>query len=360
MPVPEHIQIARVPRPPQARRKITRYVPRNPRHTAASHAPKLEDDARQSLDALRARTDERPDLDPKLMLRFSLNRRIGDDAWRPAGLTLLDSSDRHAAVAFAARSDLDRFLKRLGQYEQGPRDRPQDKPATEGQDDELPALFEDFFDAIDEFRPLEPTDRISGRLNAIFDGAPDSIHEYDVELWFHSDAAVREDWLAETRALVDELGGEWVDEYVGVRAAIVLARVRGNHGVALGLAELDQVSLVDAIPSPSFGPEELIAMQDAALLPEEIPSPPEDAPVVGMIDTGVRAGHPLLRSAIVDVAAIDEMFGGQGEDAHGHGTSVAGLLLFGDVLAAVRQGEPQLFFWLASVRVLDDDGRPPA
>ena len=36
-----------------------------------------------------------------------------DDEWRPAGLTLLDSSDKHAAVVFAARNDLDRFERRL-------------------------------------------------------------------------------------------------------------------------------------------------------------------------------------------------------------------------------------------------------
>jgi hypothetical protein len=50
------------------------------------------------------------------MLRFELNRRIGDAEWRPAGLTLLDSSDTHAAVVFAARSDLDRFRRRLAEY----------------------------------------------------------------------------------------------------------------------------------------------------------------------------------------------------------------------------------------------------
>lgn len=360
MPVPDHIQMARVPRPPQARRKIKRYVPRNPRYTAAPHASRLVDDARRSIEALRARKTERPDFDPKLMLRFELNRRIPDDAWRPAGLTLLDSSDRHAAVAFAARTDLRGFLNRLDQYAAGPRERPADKPAIEGQDEELPALYEDFFDAIDEFRPLEPADRVSERLMQVLNEAPGATHECDVELWFHSDPAVREDWLSEARSTVRALGGEWVDEYVGIRAAVVLARVRGDRDVAFGVAELDQVSLVDAIPAPALRPDELAALQDVDSLPDDLPSPPEDAPVVGLIDTGVRAGHPLIRPAIVDATALDPAFGGQGEDAHGHGTTVAGLILFGDVLAAVRSADVQAPFWLASVRVLDDEGRPPS
>lgn len=360
MPFPDHIEMARVPRPPQARRKTKRYVPRNPRHSPATHAPKLEDDAQRSIEALLARKTERPDFDPKLMLRFELNRRIPDDAWRSAGLTLLDSSDRHAAVAFAARADLERFRQRLGQYAEGPRERPADKPAEEGQQEELPALFEDFYDAIDELRALDAGDRVSERLRRALDEAPDQIHEYDVELWFHSDPAIRDLWLDEARALVSRLGGEWVDQYVGTRAAVVLSRVRGGRDVALGVAELDQVSLVDAIPAPALSPDELAALQDVESLPDDIPSPSEDAPVVGMIDTGVRAGHPMIRPAIVDVAALDAGFGGQGEDAHGHGTAVAGLLLFGDVLACVRRQETQAPFWLASVRVLDDAGRPPA
>jgi hypothetical protein len=360
MPIPDHLQFARVQRPPAPRRKISRYVPRNPRYQHQQHAARLRQEAADSLAALAARRAQVSDFDPKLMLRFELNRRIADNEWRPAGLTLLDSSDKHAAVVFAARSDLDRFERRLADYAAGPRERPPDKPAAEGQDDELAALHEAFFDAIDGFRPLEPDDRISSRLASQLDGAADEIHEFDVELWFHSDAGVREDWLIEVRDRAVALGGEWVDSYVGARAAVLLARVRGNRDVAYGIAEIDQISMLDSVPIPVLERDELIAIQDVSTLPEDIPSPPEDGPVVGLIDTGVRAGHPLLRPAVVDTAALDQAFGGQAEDAHGHGTAVAGRVLLGDVLEAVRTRQLQAPFWLASVRVLDDSGRAPA
>ncbi len=360
MPIPDHLQIARVQRPPAPRRKVSRYVPRNPRYRHQQHAAKLRQEAAQSMAALAARRQRPTDFDPKLMLRFELNRRIADDEWRPAGLTLLDSSDKHAAVVFAARNDLDRFQRRLADYAAGPRERPPERPAAEGQDEELAALHEAFFDAIDGFRPLEPEDRISGRLAAQLDESPDDVHEFDVEVWFHSDPGVREDWLAEVRERVRALDGEWIDSYIGPRAAVLLARVRGNRDVAYGIAEVDQISMLDAVPAPALERDELVALQDISALPDQIPNPPDDGPVVGLIDTGVRAGHPLLRPAIVDVAALDPSFGGQGEDAHGHGTAVAGRVLFGDVLDAVRTGQVQASFWLASVRVLDDDGRPPA
>lgn len=269
------------------------------------------------------------------------------------GLTLLDSSDKHAAVVFAAHSDLDRFRRRLADYASGPRERPEDQPAEEGRDEELAALHEAFFDAIDGFRALEPDDRISSRLAALLDTDPAQAHEFDVELWLHSDSGVREDWLDEVRERTLALEGRWVDEYIGDRAAVVLARVQGSRAVALGIAELDQVSLLDAVAAPALEPDEIADVQDAEALPDEIPSPVDDAPVVGLIDTGIRAGHPLLRPAVVDAVALDPTFGGQGEDAHGHGTAVAGRVLFGDLLAAVRSGEVQAPFWLASVRVLD-------
>lgn len=344
MPVPDHLQIARVQRPPTARRKVSRYVPRNPRYPQQPHANKLERDAAESLNALAARRAQVTNFDPKLMLRFELNRRIADAEWRPAGLTLLDSSDTHAAVVFAARSDLDRFRRRLAEYAAGPRERPADKAAAEGQDDELAALHEAFFDAIDGFRPLEPEDRISERLAELLERQPAAVHEFDIELWFHSDAGVREDWLSEVHERLEALGGEWVDSYIGERAGVILARVRGNRDVARGVAELDQVGTLDALAAPALEPDALASLQDIENLPDRIPSPPDDAPVVGLVDSGIRAGHPLLRPAIVDTAAIDPAFGGQDEDAHGHGTAVAGRILFGDVLEAVRSNEVQAKF----------------
>src|SRR3954453_16988423 len=93
MPVPDHLQLARIQRPAQARRKVSQYVPRDPRYQHAPHARGLNAAADASLAALASRRAEDLDFDPKLMLRFELNRRIPDAEWRPAGLTLLDSSD---------------------------------------------------------------------------------------------------------------------------------------------------------------------------------------------------------------------------------------------------------------------------
>jgi subtilisin family serine protease len=78
-----------------------------------------------------------------------------------------------------------------------------------------------------------------------------------------------------------------------------------------------------------------------------------------LIDSGVLAGHPVLEPAIAEAVALHPEFGGQADDAAGHGTMVAGLSLYGNVLAAARAGRFEPDFWLASVRVLDENADFP-
>jgi hypothetical protein len=44
---------------------------------------------------------------------------------------------------------------------------------------------------------------------------------------------------------------------------VLLARVRGDSGVARGIAELDQVCTLDGLAEPALEPEELSELQDA-------------------------------------------------------------------------------------------------
>ncbi len=62
--------------------------------------------------------------------------------------------------------------------------------------------------------------------------------------------------------------------------------------------------------------------------------PPPDAPCVCLLDTGVNAGHPLLQVAIdlSDVHAVDAAW--RVNDHDGHGTAMAGLVLYGDLIEA--------------------------
>jgi len=355
----EHLPLRRVPRPAGKRQKIKRGFrrePSYPRHR--EHAQALDRAVAAAISGLSTRVAAAPDLNPKLMLTFALNRKIPESKFTSSGLAVLDSSDQHAAVVFSSDAEMTAFKARLEEYSAGARP-PRADAADEHEDGgERSAAFEDFFDAIDGFRPLQASDRISPRLAHQLAEDPEPSLPVDVDLWFVEDPVSRAEWLAEAVALVEQRGGSWSETYEEQSARVLLGRVIAPAGTINALAELDQIALLDLAPAPRLPKDELARLQDIDRIPPPV-APPDSAPVVGIVDSGVRSGHPLLEPAIFTEVAIHSSFDGQSQDDYGHGTMIAGLVLYGDVLAAARAGAFQPAFKLASVRVLDAEGAEP-
>lgn len=67
-------------------------------------------------------------------------------------------------------------------------------------------------------------------------------------------------------------------------------------------------------------------------LAERIVAAPDDAPVVCALDTGVAAEHPLIVPGLKGAWAYDAAWGTDDHAPHGgHGTAIAGLVLYGDL-----------------------------
>ena len=82
-----------------------------------------------------------------------------------------------------------------------------------------------------------------------------------------------------------------------------------------------------------------------------------------MIDSGIQEGHSLLQPAI-DSAESHCFVKGKNETdvgdfvaPGGHGTRVAGAVLYGEVVA--KDGTPQLPFWIQNARVLNEENKMP-
>lgn len=92
-------------------------------------------------------------------------------------------------------------------------------------------------------------------------------------------------------------------------------------------------------------------------------APSADAPAVCVIDSGIQEQHVLLEPAIdkatshcflpdeLSTNVSDEVAGG------GHGTRVAGAVLYGEVVE--KTGTPQLPYWIQNARILDANNRLP-
>lgn len=77
----------------------------------------------------------------------------------------------------------------------------------------------------------------------------------------------------------------------------------------------------------ALGQEAVVADLAARLSP-----PPQGAPSICVIDTGVAVAHPLLAPAMAGAWAVDDRWGADDHEPHGgHGTAMAGLALHGDL-----------------------------
>ena len=114
------------------------------------------------------------------------------------------------------------------------------------------------------------------------------------------------------------------------------------------LAEVRRPEFIDTI-------EDLpVVEQDEYVndLAERVVAADDNAPAVCHLDSGVFRVHVLLRDSLAE-SDHHSIIGSSGNDAHGHGTSMAGLALFGDLDAHLQSTEIMQFrHRLESVRML--------
>jgi hypothetical protein len=94
----------------------------------------------------------------------------------------------------------------------------------------------------------------------------------------------------------------------------------------------------------------------------EVPAAPDDdAPAVCVIDSGIQEGHVLIHNAIATNESHCFLPGLPSDQVNdlvspsGHGTRVAGAVLFGEVI----QTQAKHSYWVQNARVLDENARMP-
>ena len=317
------------------------------------HGEKLRGELAASYRAFDAARREDPRLDPPqgAFLEVELKRgsRVDvverrDDGIRP-GAARLDTNEKRIVGLYVPDESREVFAEILREYQEGeltPGGKPQRKA---------------FVDPIESIR--------AARLETFWTDDASRLPPPGRQMWW-------EVWCV--RALEDEL--DQLVAGLGARAAdreqrlyfpehVVLPVLADRATIELMLfVRLSIVELRRASDSPAFFLDDIDRDEQRDVceeLSERTEWPGMDVPAVCLLDTGVNRAHILIEPALAeaDMAAVKAEWG-VADSAHGHGTGMAGLALFGDLTPHLAGAEvPSLTHRLESVKILPPDGFDP-
>lgn len=279
------------------------------------------------------------------MLVIELHSLVDADEVRRNGMVVLDGSNRSAVVAFVDDPAMALFHERLDAYR---------GDIPEGQKS---PKYEAFFDALVSIRPYGSTDRISKALAAHVEqlSEPEMLR-LDVRCWHPDDGALAAEWLRDCREGAKQAGGEVTSTYQNDSIGLLIARVYLPSNRLAEFAVLDVIASIDRLPATGLSKADFHSINVDQL--PEISAPARNAPILGLIDSGVASAHPLIEGTVLAAEALSPHIA-DGEDRHGHGTMVASLALYGPIPSALKQARLVPIAKLVSVAVLDHEAGFP-
>lgn len=268
-----------------------------------------------------------------LKIRLREGERQLPEFGRIAGLEVVSQEGHEVVLAFATAAALNLVEERLATLARG------------GQVTRKELLF-----VIDAFEHWTPDDRKGAALAE--QGLPhDGPCTLDVELWPQEQLARRQSTMNAFTAFAREQGAEILDQVN--TSSLLMVRLRCSREAAAQVLRYRDARTVD-LP-PRWGLAVGTVTADVNRFPQPV-QPRADAPRVAVLDSGLVTGHPLLAPAVGHAQGYVLPHRSPDDADPWHGTSVAGLALYGDIEAAIEAGGfiPSLF--LVSGRVFNHDG----
>ena len=326
-----HIGFEREPELEKPRRKRGYYPPRIPDRDPSTHSAAIRREMRSAVSTAKA-DRRRLGIAPNRLLVLEF------ESWDPGcrvvfekrfGATVVDEQQGKAAsgtdltrltVQFPSDEAIDKLRDQAARY--GRAADPTDLPR---------GIRRRFFNGLESIRKVSRADRTGRRLHQ--EGYPATEPFYiDVDLWHPGTDAEAREVLDSIRTVCGKSGGRVLD---AIRTtSLILARVECTRELTEEILDLDLVARVNLPPQLPRAHEALF--DHTPPLPDHA-QPTGSEPVVAVIDSGVVPGHPLLRGWVVEGHDF-----GSGEntavDRQGHGTQVAGLVVYGDIARCLKSG----------------------
>ena len=322
-------------------------------------SPQLESAAQRLITECQSKPVPLKGIQPHLVFRIPYAEGVSAEQLterlqKQTGLEIVSVEPDNAVVAFRTDVDLQEFNSAVDTYKKGPKEGI--NPVT---GKPYATTVADFLECVEPegMRLWSKEDRIGTRLIELIGPSGDGIvmaerYVVEVELWHPGGADRADSFLDEVRRLVEtncREGERVLDKFKGEFIILVKIAILGDK--LKRLLEMDVIAEADLPPRPDFDPLQAsnVTARDFPMPPR----PPQDGPRLCVIDSGITSSHPLLANNVGHEEAILTQDPSPA-DAHGHGTMVAGLAVFGDVRACY---EARIFaspITLYSARVLND------
>ena len=338
----EHLQLIRA-RVPIARRKTGGGGA--PPGRGGGHGGALQAETRTAM-AEQLAAKPAAFVDPSLLLRVQVDGHIAESDWERLGLLVVSSDADRTVLLFSSTGDLTEFMDRLSKFDAPPANPGQKNPNYAG-----------LVGRIDGIGGLAPRDRLGPKIKAegiteAEDLQDDVQYVLDIELWEFGTRPQREAKVAEIEQFLVAQGGAVYDTYIG--PSITVMRVEATGRGLRPLLGVPEIAIIDLPPEPDLVAQPMVAL-DAGRVPPVL-DPADGAPIIGILDSGVN-DHPLLNGLVVGRHLGEGIVGAA--DVWGHGTSVAGAALFGDLRDAIPADSLEPVGRLAVAKVVGDNGRFP-
>lgn len=333
----EHIHIKRIEY--EKERFKRSFPPELPKRDYVEHGSKIESRVNDSKKLI---CDQKNNIiNPSLILKVKLTtRNFDDDAWKKYNFDILSSDDENSLVLFSSDFELTEFMKKLKLYKSGP------KPGKKN------SQYNSFFSNLEEVKLLSSSDRIGVLFkkkgyNDKSKFQDDSSYVYDLELWHTGNLQMVRYKVREFEAYIGKNGGKVTDKCIN--SSVVLMRVHSKGGLIKELLEFSDVFSIDPPPKISLGYKKVKAttLEDLKIKKNIT----KNSPGIGIIDSGIISGHPLLKNAVGESFSKDPNL--SEIDENGHGTLIAGIALYGDLEEPIFLKEFEQQFNIFSSRVLD-------
>ncbi|MBB3236926.1 hypothetical protein FHS20_003823 [Phyllobacterium endophyticum] len=198
-------------------------------------------------------------------------------------------------------------------------------------------------------------------VRSLFTDAPDFYPQPNVVSWW--EVWIRDGKLVSFRTVAGRLNIPLKDHAIRFpERDVVLA-----HGTEAIIARLlinsdavAELRLAKDTPSTFLEMGAVEQVEWAEDLVDRLVAPDALAPAICLLDSGATREHPLIAPAlpVANQHAYDNNWGvGDSPFWNGHGTSMSGVALYGDLQQALaQQGAVELPYWLETVKILPPNG----